>query len=180
MAIGKLLSPWLLRRRPERRDGSAGHSQTGKAAALRPPLLRRPPQEAERQSQLDKNRPIERCGKVAKLPLAGEPVEAMGAAARRGEDSGKLRQQDRKLISERPRRVDRDEAACGEPAWLARGDAEFGAQNFRDFTIAQAPRQRIGRGAVLDWVPEEIMPLAHLRCAAASVAGSRAKSAASS
>src|SRR5262249_16044394 len=64
MAIGKLLSPWLLRRRPERRDGSAGHSQTGKAAALRPPLLRRPPQEAERQSQLDKNRPIERCGKV--------------------------------------------------------------------------------------------------------------------
>src|SRR5215470_3755213 len=140
MAIGKLLSPWLLRRRPERRDGSAGHSQTGKAAALRPPLLRRPPQEAERQSQLDKNRPIERCGKVAKLPFAGEPVEAMGAAARRGEDSGKLRQQDRKLISERPRRVDRDEAACGEPAWLARGDAEFGAQNFRDFTIAQAPR----------------------------------------
>src|SRR5215470_8934696 len=30
MAIGKLLSPWLLRRRPERRGGSAGHSQTGK------------------------------------------------------------------------------------------------------------------------------------------------------
>src|SRR5262245_65436754 len=105
MAIGKLLSPWLLRRRPQWRGGSAGHSQTGKAAALRPPLLRRPPQEAERQSQPDKNRPIERCGKVAKLPFAGEPVEAMGAAARRGEDSGKLRQQDRKLIRSEERRA---------------------------------------------------------------------------
>src|SRR5262249_56777299 len=113
--------------------------QAGKAAALRPPSRRRPPQEAERQSQLDKNRPIERCGKVAKLPFAGEPVEAMGAAARRGEDSGKLRQQDRKLISERPRRVDRDEAACGEPAWVARGDAGVRAQKFRNFTIGQAP-----------------------------------------
>ena len=34
MAIGKLLSPWLLRRRPPRRGGSAGHSQTGKASAF--------------------------------------------------------------------------------------------------------------------------------------------------
>src|SRR5260221_7390740 len=129
MAIGKLLSRWLLRRRPERRGGSAGHSQTGKAAALRPPLLRRPPQEAERQSQPDKNRPIQRCGKVAKLPFAGEPVEAMSAAGRRGEDSGKLRQQDRKLSGECPPRANRYESALRKPARLARGDAGLGAQN---------------------------------------------------
>src|SRR5450759_5064594 len=33
MALGKLLSPWLPCRRPPRRDGSAGHSPSGKASA---------------------------------------------------------------------------------------------------------------------------------------------------
>src|SRR5256885_14442115 len=110
MAIGKLLSPWLLRRRPPRHDGSAGHSQTGKAAALRPPLLRRPPQEAERQSQPGKNRPIRCCGKVVKLAFAGEPIDAVGAAACTREGSRKLRQHRRKLAGERPRRGDGEEA----------------------------------------------------------------------
>src|SRR6266566_8994757 len=123
MAIGKLLSPWLLRRRPPRHDGSAGHSQTGKAAALRPPSLRRPPQEAERQSQPGQNRPIQGCGKVAKLPFAGEPIEAVGATAFPGEGSRKLRQQHRKLVGKPPGRVDDDEAAGGEPGWLARAAA---------------------------------------------------------
>src|SRR5262249_1610731 len=67
IAIGKLLSPWLLRRRPPRRDGSAGHSRSGKAAASRPPLIRRPPQEAERQSQRHKSILIQGCGKAVKL-----------------------------------------------------------------------------------------------------------------
>src|SRR5215470_14299946 len=156
MAIGKLLSPWLLRRRPQRRGGSAGHSQTGKAAALRPPLLRRPPQEAERQSQPDKNRAIRRCGKVVKLRFAGEPIEAVGAAACTGESNRKRRQQDRKLLGKRPRRVDDDEAAGGELAGLARGDAELGAQDLRDGVLAQPARQRTGRGAFCDRIPEQI------------------------
>src|SRR5262249_35672109 len=148
MAIGKLLSPWLLRRRPQRRGGSAGHSQTGKAAALRPPLLRRPPQEAERQSQPDKNRANRRCGKVVKLRFAGEPIEAVRAAACPGQGNRKRRQQDCKLLDERPRWVDDDEAAGGESARLPAGDAELGAPDLPGGTPGQPARRRVGAGAV--------------------------------
>src|SRR6266581_6746920 len=37
VAIGKLLSPMLLPRRPPRRGGSAGHSQTGKGIGRKEP-----------------------------------------------------------------------------------------------------------------------------------------------
>src|SRR5437773_11973097 len=104
MAIGKLLSPWLLRRRPH---GTAARPDIDKRGKQRPYGLRYsagPPQEAERQSQPHKTRLIQGCGKVAKLLFAGEPIDAVGALSRPRQGNRKLRQQDGQLAGERPRR----------------------------------------------------------------------------
>src|SRR2546430_6521596 len=126
MAIGKLLSPWLLRRRPH---GTAARPDIHKRGKQRPYGLRYsagPPQEAERQSQPYENRLILGCGKVAKLLFAGEPIDAVAALARRRQDARKLRQQHCKLAGERPRRVDHHQATPAQsPPPPPRRDAQI-------------------------------------------------------
>src|SRR5262249_22235538 len=61
--------------------GTAARPDIPKRGKQRPYGLRYsagPPQEAERQSQPDKNKLIQGCGKVAKLLFADEPIDAVG------------------------------------------------------------------------------------------------------
>src|SRR5262249_3257003 len=98
IAIGKLLSPMLLRRRPPRRGGSAGHSQRGERHRPQgPPSLRRPPKEAERQSQQLGSKPMPRRWKEANGFIIsffpGKPVDARGALRLAAQHFGKRRKQ---------------------------------------------------------------------------------------
>src|SRR5436190_14777332 len=158
MAIGKLLSPWFAPPpAPTARRLSRTFTNGGSSGPKWPPSLRRPPQEAERQSQPAKNRLIQGCGEVAKLLFACEPIDAVRAGALGGQHGGELGQQHRQLPRERPGRIDHDQGAGAEPAAVVwRGDAELGAPDLRHGALPQAPRQSVRRRTLLDRIPQQV------------------------
>src|SRR3954447_13896331 len=67
--------------------------------------------------------------KWRKLAFAGEPIQAVGPRFAT-QDARELRQEERKLVRKRPRRIDHDEAAAGQPAGLReRGHIHFHPQD---------------------------------------------------
>src|SRR5262249_52311793 len=115
-----------------------------------PPSLRRPPPEAERQSQWRNVSLNQGCGKGPKLPFRLYPIELI-APAEAAHDRGQLGQDGGQLTLEREWRVDHDQAAAAERTLRGRwSHRELDTQNFADAGAPKAARQRVRLLPALD------------------------------
>src|SRR5262249_62033210 len=120
MAIGKLPFPVVAppsapaARRLGRTFANNGEG-SGLTASVTPPA---PTRRRNVKASSIEIKPNAGCGKVAKLAFAGEPFDAMAAAAIR-QHAGERGQQHPQLALERPGRIDHDQPAGGTPAGTA-------------------------------------------------------------